>query len=126
MHMAVARDIAGAAGAGADRAQCLLHGREDGWMLPHAEIIVRAPHRHLGADAVVIGAREAPAAPLQIGEHAIPPLGARCLKALVEEAFVIHRQCASSIPGAATWVQSEFRNATRSAFSWSVKSMSKR
>ena len=59
-------------------------------MLAHAEIVVRAPHRHLGADAVVKGARKAAAAPLEIGEGAVPPLGAQRIEALFEDALVIH------------------------------------
>ena len=90
MHMAVAGDVARAAGAGADRPQRLLHRRQHRRMLPHAEIVVRAPHRDLGADPVIEGARKAAAAPLEIGEHAVPPLGAQRVEALFEKAFVIH------------------------------------
>ena len=84
MHMAVAGDVAGAAGAGADRPQRLFHRRQHRRVLPHAEIVVRAPHRDLGADAVIIGARKPAAAPLEIGEDAIPPLGAQRIEALFE------------------------------------------
>jgi len=59
-------------------------------MLAHAEIIVRAPDGDLGADAVVEGAREAAAAPLEIGEDAVAPLGAQRVEALTEEPLVIH------------------------------------
>jgi hypothetical protein len=52
MHMAVAGDVARAAGAGTDRAQGLLHRPEHRRMLPHAEIVVRAPYRDLGADPI--------------------------------------------------------------------------
>src|SRR4029077_19757406 len=90
MHMAVARDVAGAAGAGADRLQCLLHRRQYRRVLAHAEIIVRAPHRDLGADAVIIGARKAAAAPFEIGEYAISPLGVQRVQTPSEEALVIH------------------------------------
>src|ERR1700730_5419734 len=90
MHMVVARDIARAAGTGADCAQGLLYRSQDRRMLPHAEIVVRTPHRDLGADAVIIGARKAAAAPLEIGEHAVPPLGAQRVEALFEVALVIH------------------------------------
>ena len=68
----------------------LLHRRQHGRVLAHAEIVVRAPHRDLGADPVVEGAREAAAAPLEIGEDAVPPLGAQRIEALFEEALVIH------------------------------------
>jgi len=39
---------------------------------------------------VIEGAREAAAAPLEIGEDAIPPLAAQRTEALFKEAFVIH------------------------------------
>src|SRR3954452_7917109 len=90
MHMAIARDVARPAGAGPDRPQGLLHRRHHRRVLPHAEVIVRAPDRHLGADAVIIGARKPTAAPLEIGEHAVPPLGAQRTETLSEEALGIH------------------------------------
>ena len=90
MHMAVAGDVARAAGAGADRPQGLLHRRQHRRVLPHAEIVVRAPDGDLGADAVIEGARKAAAAPLEIGKDAISPLGAQRIEALFEEALVIH------------------------------------
>jgi hypothetical protein len=90
MYMAVPRDVACAAGAGANRPQRLFHRRQHRRVLPHAEIVVRAPHRDLGADAVVEGARKAAAAPLEIGKDAITPLGVQRVEALSEEALVIH------------------------------------
>src|SRR5882762_7633517 len=90
MHMAVAGDVARAAGPRADGAQRLLHRGKHRRMLAHAEIVVRAPDGDLGADAVIEGARKAAAAPLEIGKDAIPPLGAQRTEALVEEALVIH------------------------------------
>jgi len=84
MHMVVARDVARPAGAGADRPQRFLHRCEDRRVLPHAEIIIGAPDRHLGADPVIEGAREVAAAPLEIGEDAVPPLGAQPIQALFE------------------------------------------
>src|SRR5205809_2815627 len=89
--MVVARNIAGAAGATAGRPQGLFHRGEDRRMLPHAEIVVRAPHSHLGADLVIEGAREAAATPLEIGKGAIPPLGVQSVETLSKEALVIHR-----------------------------------
>src|SRR6266568_9347972 len=88
--MVVPRDVAGAAGAGANRPQRLFHGRENRRMLPHAEIVVRAPHRDLGADAMIEGAREAPATPFEIGKDTIPSLGVQCTEAPSEKALVIH------------------------------------
>jgi hypothetical protein len=74
----------------ADRPQRLLHCRQHRRVLTHDEIIVRAPHGDLGADPVIEGARKAAAAPLEIGEDAIPPLGAQRAEALSEKALVIH------------------------------------
>jgi ureidoacrylate peracid hydrolase len=50
--MAVARDVARAAGPGPDRPQRLLHCRQDGGVLPHPEIVgcKRAPQNHPRAD----------------------------------------------------------------------------
>ena len=59
-------------------------------MLAHAEIVVRAPYRDLGADAVIVGAREPAAAPFEIGEDAVAPLGAERVEALFEKAVVVH------------------------------------
>lgn len=63
--MAVAGNIAGAAGAGAEFGHRLLHGPDNRRMLAHAEIIVRAPDGYLGrADAaVIVGNRKAAAIP---------------------------------------------------------------
>ena len=88
--MVVARNIARAACAGANRTQRLLDRRQHRRVLPHPEIIVRAPHRHLGADAVTIGARKPSAAPLEISEYAITPLGVQRTETLSEKALVIH------------------------------------
>src|SRR6202022_5145334 len=90
MEMIVARDITGSAGARTHSPQRLFHCREHRRMLAHAEIVVRAPDGDLGADAVIEGAREAAAAPLEIGKDAIPPLGVQRTEAVFEEALVIH------------------------------------
>src|SRR6476659_1965257 len=39
---------------------------------------------------VIEGGREAAAAPLEIGEDAIPPLSVQCIELISEEALVIH------------------------------------
>jgi hypothetical protein len=88
MHMVVARDVAGAAGP--NRAQCLLDRREHRGVLTHTEKVVRASHRHLGADAVVAGTRKAAAAPFEIGKDPVSPFDTQRVEALVKEALVIH------------------------------------
>src|SRR5262249_4498874 len=90
MHVTVARNVAGATGAGAGSPQGLLHRREHSRVLPHAEIVVRAPDGDLGADAVIKGSRKPAAAALKIGEDAVPPLGAERVETLFKKAFVIH------------------------------------
>src|ERR1700731_349793 len=102
MQMVVTRDIARAAGAGPDRPQRLLHRLQDRRVLPHAEIVVRAPHRDFGADAVIEGARETAAAPLEVGKDAIPPLGVQRTETLSEEALVIH---GGPLPVALLWLR---------------------
>jgi len=47
--------------------------------------------RDLGADAVIVSAREAPAAPLEVGQNAITALQRAAIEAL-SNAFVIHDQ----------------------------------
>ena len=102
MEMIVARDVAGSAGARTHCPQRLFHGREHRRMLPHAEVIVRAPHGDFGPDAVIEGPRKAAAAPFEIGEDAVAPLSAQRLEALVKEPFVIHRRHAHQI-SASRW-----------------------
>jgi len=62
-------------------------------VLPHAEIVVRAPHGDLGADPMIIGSRKAAAAPLEIGKDPIPPFGAQRIEPLFKESLVIHDHC---------------------------------
>jgi len=61
-------------------------------MRAYAEIVVLAPHRDFGADAAVVSARKAAAAPLDVGEDAVAALGAQGIQALFEQAFVVHRR----------------------------------
>ena len=65
-------------------------------MLAHAEIIVGAPDGDVVAEIVVERARELAGAPLEIGEHAITPLGAQRVQPALEELLVIH--CHKSKP----------------------------
>ncbi len=87
-----AGDIARAAGARADLLDRLVHGIAHHLVLAHAEIIVRAPHRH-AVDAALgkmIGGWVSPAAALQIGEDAIAAFLMQRLKVLAETGLVIH------------------------------------
>jgi len=76
IEVCVAGNVASAAAAGAKRTNGLDHRIEHHRVLPHAEIVVGAPDRHLVADAILESAREEPAAPLEIGEDAIAALDA--------------------------------------------------
>src|SRR4030088_2551523 len=90
MGVAGAGDVAGPSRPGAGSAQFFGHGRPHGRVLAHAEIVVRAPHRDLGADAVVESAREATAAPLEISEDPVAALGVERVNARPKEAVEIH------------------------------------
>ena len=91
-RMVVARDVARAAGAGADAHRGLGHGAHHGEVLAHAEIIVRAPHRDLARPVgrMPDRRREAPGDALEIGEDAVAALGLEALDGAFEEALVIH------------------------------------
>ena len=73
MVMGRTGNIAGAAGAGADLIQRLVHGGQDLRVLSHSEIIVAAPdgHRPFDAVGIMIGKRIFAAFAHQIGEHTI-------------------------------------------------------
>src|SRR6202035_4466465 len=90
MAVCVAPNVASAAAAGAKRKNGLDHRIEHHRVLPHAEIVVGAPDRHLVADAVLESAREEAAAPLDIGKDAIAALDAELIETLCEIGLVIH------------------------------------
>ena len=98
MHVRVAGDVAGAAGAGAERLDRLNHRAEHRRVLAHPEVVVGAPHRDLGADAVIEGARKPAATPLEIGKDPVSSLGAERIEALSEKAFVVHVAAAAGEP----------------------------
>ncbi|SRR5260370_134998 len=90
MRVAGARDVAGAARAGPGALQLHGHCRQHLGVLAHAEVVVRAPHGDLGADAVVEGARKAAAAPFEIGEDPVASLGMERIEARLEEIVEVH------------------------------------
>ena len=63
--------------------------RERRRVLPHAELVVRAPDRDLGIDAVIKGWKPAAAA-LNVGENAIPAFDAERIETPFEEAVEVH------------------------------------
>ena len=90
--MVGAGDVAGAAGAGAATVERLMHRREHGRMLAHAEIVVGAPDGHLAGAAgmMVLGAREGARLALEIGEHAIASFAMQAIELAAEIGFVVH------------------------------------
>ena len=52
---------------------------------------------------MVKGTRKPPAAPLQIGEHAIPPFDTQPVEALLEKGFVVHCPSCASASQAPHW-----------------------
>ncbi len=89
VKIGIARNGAGPAAARTESLDGLGHRIDDERMLSHAEIVVRAPDRHLVSGAVVVGAGEAPAAPLQVREHPVAPFRAQNVQVPSETSFVI-------------------------------------
>ena len=92
-----AGDVAGAAGAGAATVERFVHRRDHSRVLAHAEIVVRAPHRHLAALAVTakIGEREGAGAPFEVGKHPVVASAAQTVELPAEKPFVVHRHLRS-------------------------------
>src|SRR3546814_16809070 len=92
MVMAVARYVAGAAGARADVVQRLLHRRRHLRVLAHGEIVVRAPDRDRFR-TIMAGkaARVRKRSPIahDVDEDAIAALGVQPIEGLLEDAPII-------------------------------------
>jgi hypothetical protein len=104
MEMLSARNVAGAAGAGADCVQGLVHRPDHQRMLPHGKVVVGTPHRYvaLALRRHQPRLRKGAAQPLQIGELAIPTLRPELGKGTAED-VVMHRhgrqrQCYGALP----------------------------
>ena len=92
MIMGVAADVAGAARAGADIVQRLLHRRDHLGMLAHREIVVRAPDGdRLGPVMAGEAARVGKCALVaqDVDEHAIAALGMEPIDRLGEDALIV-------------------------------------
>src|SRR5512132_1926694 len=87
-----AGDVAGAAGTRAAPRDGLVHRRQYRGMLPHPEIVVRAPHRDLAdfARAMAQCPRKTARLTLQVGEHAVTALPLQGAEPLGEKVFVVH------------------------------------
>ncbi len=93
-RMMRARDIAGAAGAGADAGRGLDHGAHHLRVLAHAEIIVGAPDHDVARAfrRMPHRMRETAGDAFEVGEDAVTPLVMQATKGGVEELAVIHRK----------------------------------
>ena len=91
-RMVGARDVAGAAGAGAHAAGCVLHRRDDIGMLPHAQIVVGTPDGDLAriVPGAPDGAGKGADDPLHVGENPVAALRMELVDRLVEETLVVH------------------------------------
>src|SRR4051812_26805111 len=92
MIMAVARDVAGAARAGADVVQRLLHRRDHIGMLAHGEIVVGAPDGDrlrpvMAGEAARV--REGALVAEDIDEHAVAPFGMQPLDRLGKDTLIV-------------------------------------
>ena len=92
MLMRSAGNIARAAGAGAAAVDRIVHRVQHGWMLAHAEVVVRAPHGHLVLGAVMMAgsAGEGSRATFQLSEHAVVAVIAQPLDLRAEELLIVH------------------------------------
>ena len=86
------RDVARAAGPGANLVQRLVHRRDDPGVLPHAEIVVAAPHRDVFDPAAgMMGRfRKIASVAFQVREDAVAAVVAQAREAIRKEPFVIH------------------------------------
>src|SRR3546814_12354288 len=91
-----AGDIPGPAGTGAAVPDCFLHCHQHSWMLPHAEIVIGAPDRHVRAETMFQCTWERADAALQLSEHSVPPFrlqGAEsCRKELRSEERCVRKE----------------------------------
>src|SRR5690349_19565114 len=89
-----ARDITGAAGAGAEPGGGLDHGADHLGVLAHAEIVVRAPDHDIARTLgrMPDGMRKPSGDPLEIGENPVAPLIMEATKGGTEILAVVHRK----------------------------------
>ena len=92
MLMIGAGDIAGAAGPGAAAIESFMHRGEHLGVLPHAEVVVRAPDRHVMGLAAVVARRRREFAntSLQVSKNAVAPVLLQDIQLLSEKLFVLH------------------------------------
>ena len=92
MVMGVAADVAGAAGAGADLVQRFFHRFDDGGVLAHAEIVVRAPDgdraRAVAAEAMGVGVGALVAD--DVDEDAVAAFVVKPVDRRLEDLVVVH------------------------------------
>ena len=69
------------------------------WMLPHAEIVIGAPDRHVGTETMFQRARELADAALQFSEHSVPPFRFQCVEACRKELLAPFRGVAQDRRG---------------------------
>ena len=91
-----AGDVTGPAGTGAAVLDCLLHRHQYSWMLPHAEIVIGAPDRHVGTETMFQCARKLADAALQFSEHSVPPFRLQCVEAFVKNSS-LHSEASHKI-----------------------------
>src|SRR6266436_272530 len=89
-----ARDVAGAAGAGADPRGGLDHGADHLGVLAHAEIVVGTPDHDIARPlrGMPRRMREPAGDALEVGENPVAPLLMQAVKGDTEELAVIHRK----------------------------------
>ena len=90
-----AADVAGTTGTGASLINGLFHGVQDGRVLAHTEIVIRAPDRDFALGTCFITVcrfREMPGVTAQIGEYAISAFVFKRADVVAEKLLVIHNR----------------------------------
>jgi hypothetical protein len=102
-RMIVAGDVAGAAGAGSHPRRRLDHGADHFGVLPHAEIVVRAPDHDVlrPLRRMPDGVRKAAGNALEVGKDPVTALAMQPPERIGEISAVIHEIPADSAIGAA-------------------------
>ena len=103
LHQGVmgARDVAGAAGAGADPGRRLDHGADHLGVLSHPEVVIGAPDHDVTRPlrGMPHRVREPARDPLEVGENPVAPLIMQAVEGGREEGAVIHRKNLELKPG---------------------------
>ena len=85
-----AGDVACSACAGSGSVQSVVHSGQNGRMLPHAQIVIRAPDGDIAIAVVTCRLRKSAAMTFQLGKLAVVPAVAEGVQLRREEILIVH------------------------------------